>query len=375
MTSPAANVFFEITHRDPDSRARSGRLITPHGATTTPVFMPVGTQATVKAMTPRELEELGVPLILANAYHLNIRPGLEIIRRAGGLHRFMGWSKPILTDSGGFQVFSLATLRKIRADGVEFTAPFDGQRLFLGPVEVMAIQRVIGADIAMAFDECLAYPAEYESACQTVERTLRWAALCAKQPRADGQRIFSIVQGGVFPDLRRRCAEALVDIGWDGYAIGGVSVGEPEAELLSSVEQTVAHLPVDRPRYLMGVGLMHQIVEAVAMGVDMFDCVIPTRLARNGSAFTRQGRYPLKAAPYKDDDAPIEPGCGCYACRHFSRAYVRHLLNVGEILGIRLLTGHNLHRYMEFMREIQAALAGGVFAQFRKIVKERLHQE
>ncbi len=364
MTSP----FFEITKTDPDSRARRGRLRTRHGIVETPVFMPVGTQATVKAMTPQELEEAGIALILANAYHLRVRPGIEIIRKCGGLHTFMGWPHPILTDSGGFQVFSLATIRKIRDEGVEFSSHVDGQRLFLGPVEVMAIQRDLGSDIAMVFDDCAPYPCDYESACKTVDRTLGWALNCADQPRADGQHVFGIVQGSAYPDLRRRCAEGLVNAGFDGYAIGGVSVGEPEEVLLSSIETTVSHLPSDRPRYLMGVGVMRQIVEAVAMGVDMFDCVIPTRLARNGSAFTRAGRYPVKAATCKDDTAPIEPGCDCYACRTFSRAYVRHLLHAGEILGVRLLTIHNLHRYMVFMKEIQTALDNGVFQQFRQTV-------
>ncbi len=362
---------FEILAADPDSRARRGRLRTRHGVVETPAFMPVGTQATVKAMAPRELEEAGAALILANAYHLNLRPGIEIIRKCGGLHAFMGWPHPILTDSGGFQVFSLAALRKIRPDGVEFNSHVDGRRLFLGPAEVMAIQRELGADIAMVFDDCAPYPCAYESACQTVDRTIAWATNCANQPRAAGQSVFGIVQGGAWPDLRRRCAAALVGVGFDGYAIGGVSVGEPEEVLLQTVAGTVAHLPAEKPRYLMGVGVLRQIVEAVALGVDMFDCVIPTRLARNGSAFTRAGRIPIKAAVYKDDSAPIEAGCECYACRTFARAYVRHLLNAGEILGVRLLTIHNLHRYLAFMREIQAALEQGTFQRFRQELKSR----
>ncbi|MBU4199289.1 MAG: tRNA guanosine(34) transglycosylase Tgt [Verrucomicrobia bacterium] len=364
--------FFEILTTDPGSNARRGRLHTRHGIVETPVFMPVGTQATVKAMTPRELEEADVAMILSNAYHLKVRPGIEIIRQCGGLHAFMGWPHPILTDSGGFQVFSLATMRKIRDDGVEFNSHVDGQRLFLGPAEVMAIQRDLGSDIAMVFDECAPYPCTYESACKTTDRTLGWALNCAGQPRSEGQFIFGIVQGGAYPELRRRCAQGLVSAGFDGYAIGGVSVGEPEEVLLSSVENTTRYLPAEQPRYLMGVGVMRQIVEAVSMGVDMFDCVIPTRIARNGSAFTREGRYPVKAAVCKDDPAPIEPGCDCYACRTFSRAYVRHLLNAGEILGIRLLTIHNLHRYMAFMKEIQVALDNGVFQQFRQAVKDRI---
>ncbi len=356
---------FEIGATDGASRARAAVLWTAHGPVTTPVFMPVGTQATVKAMAPRELDELGVQIVLGNAYHLNIRPGLEVIERAGGLHRFMGWSKPILTDSGGFQVFSLTNLRKIRPDGVEFSSHVDGSRIFLGPREAMAIQRVLGSDVAMVFDECAPYPCARDYACQSVGMTLNWAALCAEQPRADGQLVFGIVQGGVHADQRQRCARELVGIGFDGYAIGGVSVGEPEDILIKGVDDSVAYLPVDRPRYLMGVGKIPQLFEAIARGVDMFDCVLPTRLARNGSAFIRYGRYPVKAGEYKQDTRPVEAGCTCYTCSRFSRAYVRHLLNVGEILGVRLLTIHNLHRYMALMREIREALQSGCFGDLK----------
>jgi len=366
---------FQILQADPGSRARRGRLITPHGVVDTPVFMPVGTQATVKAMTPAELEALDVSMILSNAYHLHIRPGEELIARAGGLHRFMGWHRPILTDSGGFQVFSLATMRKIREDGVEFNSHVDGRRLFLGPRESMAIQKCLGSDIAMVFDECTPYPCNYEYACQAMERTLTWAAVCSQQERAAGQQVFGIVQSGTFGDLRGQCAERLAVMGFDGYAVGGVSVGEPEDLMLESASAGLAPLPVDVPRYLMGVGHMRQIVEAVALGVDMFDCVIPTRVARNGSAVTRTGRYPLKAARYKEDVGPIENGCACYACRNFSRAYVRHLLNTDEILGIRLLTIHNLHCYMDFMRDIQVALEVGAFTQFRKTIRDTVTKE
>jgi len=366
---------FQILQVDPGSRARRGRLITPHGVVDTPVFMPVGTQATVKAMTPAELEALDVSMILSNAYHLHVRPGEELIARAGGLHRFMGWHRPILTDSGGFQVFSLATMRKIREDGVEFNSHVDGRRLFLGPRESMAIQKCLGSDIAMVFDECAPYPCNYEYACQAMERTLTWAAVCSQQGRAAGQQVFGIVQGGTFGDLRGQCAERLAVMGFDGYAVGGVSVGEPEDLMLESASAGLAPLPVDVPRYLMGVGHMRQIVEAVALGVDMFDCVIPTRVARNGSAVTRTGRYPLKAARYKEDVGPIENGCACYACRNFSRAYVRHLLNTDEILGIRLLTIHNLHCYMDFMRDIQVTLEAGTFTQFRKTIRDTVTKE
>jgi len=344
---------FEILADDPSSSARRGRLLTPHGTVDTPVFMPVGTQATVKGVTPRDLREQGVQILLSNTYHLAIRPGIEVVGRAGGLHSFMGWDRPILTDSGGYQVFSLAKLRTVRADGVEFNNHFDGARLFLGPVEAMSIQRVLGSDIAMVIDECPPYPCEYVYACQAVDKTLAWAASCLEQDRAPG------------------CANELTAMGFDGYAIGGVSVGEPEAVLMGGVEHSVPFLPADRPRYLMGVGKMHQILEAVARGVDMFDCVIPTRFARNGTAFTRRGAYPVKAGEYKSDARPVEEGCGCYACANFSRAYIRHLLNVKEILGVHLLTLHNLYRYMQFMCEIREALEAGCFAELRREYGQR----
>ena len=326
----------------------------------------VGTSATVKTASPAELEGLSVQILLGNTYHLNIRPGMEVIEKCGGLHSFMGWNGPILTDSGGYQVFSLAQLRKIRPDGVEFNSHVDGNRIFLGPVEAMAIQRVLGSDIAMVFDECAPYPCDRDYACQAVSRTLTWSAKCADQVRADGQLVFGIVQGGEYADLRARCARELVEIGFDGYAIGGVSVGEPEAVLMQGVRDSVAELPEERPRYLMGVGRMTQILDAVALGIDMFDCVIPTRYARNGSAFTRNGVYPVKAGEYRLDTRPVEEGCDCYACSNFSRAYIRHLLNVGEVLGIRLLTLHNIHRYMTFMAGIRQALDEGRFPEFRE---------
>ncbi len=352
--------------RDPGTCARRGRLKTPHGAIETPVFMPVGTQGTVKTMSPFELEAMGAEVLLGNAYHMRVRPGLGVVEACGGLHRFMGWNRALLTDSGGFQVFSLAGIRKVREDGVEFMSHVDGEKLFFGPEQVMEIQRRLGSDIAMVFDECPPHSCGYDYACQAVSRTLAWAAACLKQPRGDGQQVFAIVQGGVFEDLRRRCAEALAGLPFDGYAVGGVSVGEPEPMIMEGVRQSVPHLPPDKPRYLMGVGLMHQIVEAVALGVDMFDCVIPTRLARNGNAFTRSGRYPIKAGAFKSDARPIEEGCSCPACQRFSRAYIRHLLNVEEVLGLRLLTQHNLHRFMEFMREIRDAIERGAFEEFRR---------
>ena len=357
---------FEVLATDPASGARRARLTTAHGAIDTPVFMPVGTQATVKAVTPAELASLDVQIILSNTYHLNDRPGVAIIERCGGLHRFMGWEGAILTDSGGFQVFSLSTLNRVTAEGVEFQSHHDGRTLFLGPVEAMEIQRRLGSDIAMVFDECPPYPVDPEYACKAVDRTLEWAALCARQPRAAGQLVFGIVQGSVYPDLRRRCAEALVEIGFDGYAVGGVSVGEPDDKLVDGMAHTAPRLPESRPRYAMGIGRWSQMVEGIALGVDMFDCVMPTRYARNGTAFTRDGRLPVKAGRFKADERPVERGCACYACRHFSRAYIRHLLNVDEILGVRLLTIHNLHRYAEGMKEIREAIENGTFGELRE---------
>ncbi len=362
---------FEVTASDPASAARCGRLTTAHGVVETPVFMPVGTQATVKAMSPDELVAVGSEIILSNTYHLMIRPGLDVLDAVGGLHAFMGWNRPILTDSGGFQVFSLSNLRKIRPDGVEFSSHVDGRRIFLGPVEAMAAQRRIGSDIAMAFDECVHYPCEHHYACEAVDRTLTWAALCAGQERAPGQLVFGIVQGGEFAELRARCARELRAIGFDGYAIGGVSVGEPGDVLLGGIESGAAHLPADRPRYLMGVGKPWQMIEAVARGVDMFDCVMPTRCGRNGSAYAGAGRYAVKAGGYKEDLRPIEEGCSCYACRNFSRAYVRHLLNVDEILGVRLVTIHNLHYFMGLMRKMREAIRAGCFEELRREYRER----
>lgn len=370
MSDPAQNLNppagqFDILARDPGSRARRGRLWTAHGPVETPVFMPVGTQGSVKAVSPAELDELDCRILLGNTYHLNDRPGMEVMEAVGGLHKFMGWDKAILTDSGGFQVFSLTRLRKMTPDGVEFRSPTDGAKHFLGPREAMAIQRILGSDIAMLFDECPPYPCTREYACQAVERTLAWASLCVQQPRAPGQLYFGIVQGGVYPDLREHCARELVALNCDGYAIGGVSVGEPDELILSGVDMGVVGLPDEKPRYLMGVGGLVQMIEAIARGVDMFDCVLPTRVARNGTAVTRRGRYSVRNASYKMDLQPIEEGCGCYACRRFSRAYIRHLLNVNEILGVRLLTLHNLYCYLELLKEIRNAIEAGRFEEIR----------
>jgi queuine tRNA-ribosyltransferase len=357
---------FELHGTDSASKARRGTFHTAHGKIETPVFMPVGTQATVKGMSPKEMHELGCEILLGNTYHLNDRPGPDLIHQLGGLHQFMGWDRAILTDSGGYQVFSLGSMNKITNEGVSFQSHSDGRKHFIGPKESMEIQRRLGSDIAMVFDECPPYPCEKDYACKAVRRTLDWAAICREAPRADGQLVFGIAQGSVFPELREECAKALVEMDFDGYAIGGVSVGEPDELIIRGVEDTVDHLPQEKPRYLMGVGEMAQMVESVARGVDMFDCVMPTRQARNGTVSTRRGRYPVKAALYKEDTRPLEEGCTCYACRNFTRAYVRHLLNVGEILGLRLVTMHNLHCYLEFMREMRTAIEEGRFDGFRK---------
>jgi queuine tRNA-ribosyltransferase len=358
--------MFELLCTDPTSAARLGRLTTGHGLVETPAYMPVGTQASVKALDPRELEEIGTQILLGNTYHLYIRPGLEILREAGGLHRFMNWSKPILTDSGGFQVFSLAKIRKVKAHGVEFRSHLDGSLLFLGPKESMEIQRVLGSDIAMVFDDCPPHTATVREVRAAVERTMRWAAECRAQPRLAGQMVFGIVQGGAHAQLREECAKAITALGFDGYAIGGVSVGEPEPEMLRAVEYTTPFLPAHQPRYAMGLGTPAQMIELVARGVDMFDCVLPTRVARNGTAYTRKGTISLKGGGYKRDWGPIDEGCTCFACRQFTRAYLRHLLNVNEILGLRMVSVHNSHLFLQVMREVREHLGAGTFGEYRR---------
>jgi queuine tRNA-ribosyltransferase len=358
--------MFDLLKKDHSSRARLGRLTTAHGVVDTPVFMSVGTQASVKALDPRELDEMGTQIILGNTYHLNIRPGMEIITAAGGLHSFMNWQRPILTDSGGFQVFSLATIRKIQAHGVEFRSHLDGSLLFLGPKEAMGIQATLGSDIAMVFDDCPPHTSTPRELRAAVERTLRWAKECREQPRGPGQLVFGIVQGGSNAALREECAKELVGLKFDGYAIGGVSVGEPEPEMMRAIEMTEPFLPENQPRYAMGLGTPAQLVELVARGVDMFDCVLPTRVARNGTAFTRKGSISIKGGSYKADFRPIDEKCDCFACRNFTRAYIRHLLNVGEILGLRLLSVHNTRMYLKVMEDIRTKIADGTFAEFRK---------
>ncbi|MFA6928772.1 MAG: tRNA guanosine(34) transglycosylase Tgt [Lentisphaeria bacterium] len=355
---------FTILKQDSGSLARRGILQTAHGAVQTPVFMPVGTQASVKAMANFELEEMGAEIILGNTYHLNLRPGMELMQKAGGLHAFMNWQKAILTDSGGFQVFSLSKLGKKNRDGIFFQSHLDGSRLFMGPKESMEIQRILGSDIAMVFDECTAWPVSWDEARLSLETTLRWARECRIQPRAEGQLVFGIVQGSTFPDLRRQAVEEIAGMDFDGIAIGGVSVGEPEKSMLEVLDICAPVLPLELPHYLMGVGTPRQLIAGVLRGIDMFDCVLPTRLGRNGSAYTPTGTIPVKAARYKDDFTPIQEDCGCYACRNHTKAYVRHLLHSNEILGARLMTTHNLYYFIQLMKEARQHLEAGTFGSF-----------
>ena len=348
-----------------DGAARRGRLTLAHGVIETPVFMPVGTYGTVKAMSPRELDEIGAQIVLGNTFHLWLRPGLPVVAAHQGLHRFMGWDRPILTDSGGFQVYSLGELRRVSEDGVAFQSPVNGDRLFLTPEESMRIQRVLGSDIVMIFDECTGYPARHEDAAESMRLSLRWAARSKSEHGDNPNALFGIVQGGMHEDLRDESLAGLTHIGFDGYAIGGVSVGEPKEEMERIVGYLPRKLPAASPRYLMGVGTPEDLVHAVTNGVDMFDCVMPTRNARNGHLFTRFGDLRLRNARYKTEDAPIDPTCTCHTCANFSRAYLHHLDRCGEMLGPMLTTVHNLHYYLNLMREIREALEEGRFAAFQ----------
>jgi queuine tRNA-ribosyltransferase len=341
-----------------DGAARRGVLELAHGRVDTPAFMPVGTYGTVKAMAPEEVAALGAQIVLGNTFHLWLRPGLEVIGKHAGLHRFMNWKGPILTDSGGFQVFSLDSLRKITEEGVHFSSPINGDKLFLTPEESMRIQQVLNSDIAMAFDECLAYPATEKAAADSMRLSMRWAE---RSRNAYKGVLFGIVQGGIYPELRAESVAALERIGFDGYALGGLAVGEPKEERLKVLEST--KLPADRPRYLMGVGTPEDIIEAVSAGIDMFDCVLPTRNARNGWLFTRHGDIRIRNARFRDDMAPLDADCACYTCRNFTRAYLYHLDKANEILGARLNTLHNLHYYQDLMRELRGAIEQGVFRE------------
>ncbi|MBK6974381.1 MAG: tRNA guanosine(34) transglycosylase Tgt [Sterolibacteriaceae bacterium] len=344
--------------------ARRGRLTLAHGAVDTPAFMPVGTYGTVKAMTPRDIRETGAQIVLGNTFHLWLRPGPRVIGKFGGLHRFMGWNGPILTDSGGFQVFSLGALRRISEDGVAFASPVNGDRLFLTPEESMRIQTVLDSDIAMIFDDCTPFPASHAEAADSMRLSLRWARRSRDEfdRLGNDNALFGIVQGGMYEDLRDESLAGLADIGFDGYAIGGLSVGEPKADMARILAHTAPRLPADKPRYLMGVGTPEDIVQAVAAGIDMFDCVMPTRNARNGWLFTRFGDLKIRNAKHKDDPSPLDETCACYTCRNFSRAYLHHLSRVKEILGAQLATIHNLHYYQQLMRELREAIESGALA-------------
>ena len=361
-------VSFTLQHEDKDTPARAGLLSTPHGLVNTPVFMPVGTCASVKTVSPHELKELGATIILGNAYHLYLRPGHELIGEAGagGLHDFMGWDGPILTDSGGFQVFSLAEMRKVTEEGVEFRSHIDGSRHLFTPEKVMEIEMALGADIAMCFDECSPYPTEHARVVQADGRTHRWAARCLKAHQHTYQSLFGIVQGGLYKDLRQKSAQTISALDFPGYGIGGLSVGEPKDLMYDILDFLHPILPMHKPRYLMGVGSPDCLVEAVARGVDMFDCVLPTRIARNGTVLTPQGKLVVRNAEYARDWRPIQEDCGCYACRNFSRAYIRHLLKAGEVLGIRLTTIHNLYYLCHLMAEIRQAILAGCFSKLRR---------
>jgi queuine tRNA-ribosyltransferase len=354
---------FKILHQNAGSRARACRIETAHGEFETPAFMPVGTRATVKALSPEDLRECGVEIVLANTYHLFLRPGHKLVERLGGLHSFMNWDGPILTDSGGFQVYSLSALRSITEEGVTFRSHLDGAQCFLGPREAMAIQQALGPDIAMCFDECVPYPAEHGYVAESVGLTSRWAEICSGA-RNPGQALFGIVQGGVYPDLRERSARELVALDFDGYALGGLSVGEDRETRNRIIQEAAPFLPQDKPLYLMGVGKPEDILDAVRYGVDMFDCVLPTRNGRNGTLFTREGRVSIKNACYGEDERPIEEGCTCYTCTHFSRAYLRHLFMSRELLVYRLNSIHNVHYYTRLMAEMRNAIQEDAFEEF-----------
>ncbi len=369
------SAVFELLKTDSVTAARRGRLRTRHGVVETPIFMPVGTQGTVKSVTPVQLREIGAQIILGNTYHLNLRPGSELVRELGGLHRFMGWDGPILTDSGGFQVFSLAKLRDIRSDGIAFSSHLDGAKLFLGPKEVMAIQANLGSDIAMVIDECPPWPCTREECRAAVDRSYRWAGQC-KQIAVDngflaaGHLVFAIAQGSTFDDLRREAAESLAALDFPGYAVGGVSVGEPEPEMLKQVGATTPFMPAHKPRYTMGLGTPPQLLKMIALGVDMFDCVLPSRVARNGLVFTPDGPMNLRNERYRTDPKPIVEGLANYTA-NFSRAYLRHLTLAGEILGCTLLTLHNLHFYLDLMAQARAHLEAGDYGSWHRACVER----
>lgn len=362
-----ASVRYELIKTCKQSGARLGRIHTPHGSFETPVFMPVGTQATVKGMSPDELKEIGAHIILSNTYHLFLRPGSHLIKEAGGLHGFMNWDRSILTDSGGFQVFSLSDLRDIKEDGVTFRSHIDGSKKYMSPEISIKTQNDLGADIIMAFDECVPYPCEYDYARKSMEMTTRWAKRCKQaHARPDDQALFGIVQGSVYPELRKESARQITQLDFPGYAIGGLSVGEPGEVMNEMLDITVPLLPDDRPRYLMGVGSPDYLIDGAIRGIDMFDCVLPTRIGRNGTIFTSKGRIIVRDAKYAHDFSPMDPECDCYACRHFTRAYIRHLFKAGEMLGLRLATWHNLRFSINLMSDVRQAIQEDRLLDFRK---------
>ena len=360
-------VTYELLHICKQTGARRGVIHTPHGDIQTPIFMPVGTQATVKSLTPEELkEEVKAQIILSNTYHLYLRPGHELVKEAGGLHEFMRWDRPILTDSGGFQVFSLGDLRKIKEEGVEFKSHLDGSKHFFSPESVMEIEEALGADIIMAFDECVEYPATYEYTKQSMERTTRWAKRCKDaHTTVDKQALFGIVQGGMYKDLREKSAKDLIAMDFPGYAVGGLSVGEPKDLMCEILEFTTAFLPENKPRYLMGVGTPDYLIEAAIRGIDMCDCVLPTRIARNGTAMTWNGKVVVRNATYERDFTPLDPECDCYTCKNYTRAYIRHLVKANEILGVRLLSIHNLRFLTKLMERVRIEIENDNLGTFR----------
>jgi tRNA-guanine transglycosylase len=367
-------VKYELIKTCKQTGARLGRLHTPHGVIETPIFMPVGTQATVKAMTPEELKEIGSQIILSNTYHLYMRPGHDLIERAGGLHKFMNWDKPILTDSGGFQVFSLGPLRKIKEEGVEFRSHLDGSKHFLSPEKATEIQNALGSDIIMAFDECAPYPADRQYVKNSLERTTRWLERCkAAHKYPEKQALFGIVQGGMYKELREQSAKEITAIDLPGYAIGGLSVGEPKDMMYEVLDYTVPLLPEDKPRYLMGVGSPDDLLEGVLRGIDMFDCVLPTRIARNGTAMTSQGKVVVRNASYAEDFTSLDPECDCYTCKNYIKAYLRHLIKCNEILGARLLTIHNLHFLLKMMENVREAIKEDRLLDYKKDFFEKYY--
>lgn len=360
-------VTYELIKTDPRTRARRGRVTTPHGIIETPVFMPVGTAATVKAMRPEEVKNMGAEIILSNTYHLYLRPGHEIVKAAGGLHKFMNWNKPILTDSGGFQVFSLGAMRKIREEGVEFRSHIDGSKHMLSPEKSMEIQNALGSDIIMAFDECAPYPADRKYVKDSLERTTRWLKRCKEYHKnTENQSLFGIMQGGMYTDLRKESAEQIVDLDLPGYAIGGLSVGEPKEIMYEVMDECVDYMPKEKARYLMGVGSPDCLFEGVERGIDMFDCVLPTRIARHGMAMTSQGRVNIKNAKFAKDFTPLDPNCDCYTCRNYSKAYLRHLFKADEILSSMLMTNHNLHFLVKTMENIRKSIEEDRFLEYKK---------